>query len=153
MEGCGYGKAVEMMKDVLGVLRERCGYGMRDVMIMGLGQGGGVGLAVARAVSEEGEMGGIISLGGALPDDHRKKDGEAKSKTPVLVCHGRSQSAVAVSKVKGIKDAFEYTQIVEWKRPGDGMAKSREEMLPIMQFFGRRLRSRAGVPEGAVEIG
>jgi hypothetical protein len=32
------------------------------------------------------------------------------------------------------------------------MPRSREEMLPIMRFFARRLRSRGGVPEGAVEV-
>jgi hypothetical protein len=32
------------------------------------------------------------------------------------------------------------------------MPSNRDEMMPIMQFLARRLRSRKGVVEGAVEI-
>jgi hypothetical protein len=32
------------------------------------------------------------------------------------------------------------------------MPANRDEMLPIMQFFSRRLRSMKGVPAGVVEL-
>jgi hypothetical protein len=32
------------------------------------------------------------------------------------------------------------------------MPKNREEALPMMHFFARRLRSQKGVPEGSVEL-
>ncbi len=41
---------------------------------------------------------------------------------------------------------------INHERIQDSMPRSREEMLPIMRFFARRLRSRGGVPEGAVEV-
>lgn len=36
---------------------------------------------------------------------------------------------------------------VQWKWREDGMPASRE-VLPLMRFFGRRLRIRKGMPEG-----
>lgn len=176
VEACGYGHAVRCVREVLGVLGS-CGYGGRNVIVLGFGQGGSVGLAVARdtaAAAEEkeqedaqtgesadvnvgNELGGVISLGGALPDEYRisvqKNKSKDKAKTPILVCHGRSGSTITVSKAREIKDAFENTQIVQWERAGDGVARNREEMMPIMQFFGRRLRSRAGVTDDAMEVG
>lgn len=170
VQACGYAKAVQCVREVLGVLRE-CGYGMRSVLVLGLGQGGGVALAVAGNVAVDGdgdaggvvggkveqELGGVISVGGALPDEFRTGVGKGKSKskgkTPILICHGKSGSAITVSKAKEIKEAYENVQIVQWDRAGDGMAKNRDEMMPIMHFFGKRLRSRAGIPEGAVEVG
>lgn len=75
-----------------------------------------------------------------------------KSKTPVLVCKANKKSAVTDSATTKLKDAFDYIEFKEWKKNGDGMPSSREEMLPIMQFFARRLRSTKGVPAGSVEI-
>jgi hypothetical protein len=41
---------------------------------------------------------------------------------------------------------------VKWDKDEDSMPKTTEEMRPIFAFLGRRMQSRAGVPEGAVEI-
>lgn len=167
VEACGYSKSVKMVREVIDTVVWECGYKRREVLVMGMGQGGGVALAVAqdfwKSAGElesggqvSGELGGVLSLGGALPDDfkHQKSGKEAgKCTTPVLVCHGKSQSAITITQAQRIKEAFETVQIVQWPRAGDGMARNREEMMSLMQFFGRRLRSRAGVVEGAREVG
>jgi hypothetical protein len=54
--------------------------------------------------------------------------------------------------VSKLKDVFKYVEVKDWKRNGDGMMSNREEMMPIMQFFARRLLSRRGVPAGSVEL-
>lgn len=97
------------------------------------------------------ELGGVISIGGYIPHTTPppKKD---KYKSPILLCKAKSRSVVNEHHVDRLKDLFQYVQVVEWKKAGDSMPSSREEMMPIMEFFSRRLRSTKGVPEGSVEI-
>lgn len=95
-----------------------------------------------------------MSIGGGIPSSARLVSG-SKSKTPVLLLGGSrgvfsSSGATAVKSVEGTFHSVEYHQ---WRKMDDGMPKNREEALPMMKFFARRLLSRKGVPEGAVEIG
>ena len=136
------------------VIREgligKCGYKAREIMIFGFAQGGMVALQAAAQLEEE--LGGVISIGGPLSQSVPLKALENKSKTPVLICKADKKSAVTDSATTKLKDAFQYIEFKEWKKNGDGMPSSRDEMLPIMQFFARRLRSTRGVPAGSVEI-
>ncbi|KAI4677095.1 uncharacterized protein J4E88_006902 [Alternaria novae-zelandiae] len=136
------------------VIREgligKCGYKAREIMIFGFAQGGMVALQAAAQLEEE--LGGVISIGGPLSQSVPLKALEKKSKTPVLICKADKKSAVTDSATMKLKDAFQYIEFKEWKKNGDGMPSSRDEMLPIMQFFARRLRSTRGVPAGSVEI-
>jgi len=137
------------------VIREgligKCGYRPREIIIFGYAQGGMVGLQAAAELEGE-ELGGIVSVGGPLSQSVPLRALEKKSKTPVLICKASNKSAITDSATSKLKDAFEYVEIKEWKRNGDGMPSSREEMMPIMQFFARRLRSMRGVPAGSVEL-
>jgi predicted esterase len=136
---------------IRGALISKCGYKGREIMIFGFAQGGMVGLQAAAEFEGE-ELGGVISVGGVLPLSLPLKALDKKSKTPILVCKGSRGSAVSDSAVSKFKDAFEFVEVKEWKKTGDGMPSNREEMLPIMQFFARRLRSTKGVPAGSVEL-
>ncbi|KAF1928182.1 phospholipase/Carboxylesterase superfamily protein [Didymella exigua CBS 183.55] len=129
-------------------LMRGCGYKAREIVVFGFAQGGMVGLQVAVELGEE--LGGVVSIGGRLPASLELK--ARKSRTPVLVCRAVRASAVTDSAVAKMKDAFEFVEIRDWKKNGDGMPSSREEMLPVMQFFARRLRSTRGVPAGSVEL-
>jgi predicted esterase len=129
----------------------KCGYKPREIMIFGFAQGGMVGLQVA-AEHEGEDLGGVISIGGVLSLSTPLKALEKKSKTPILVCKASKGSAVEDSAITRLKDAFEFVEIKEWKKNGDSMPSNREEMLPIMQFFARRLRSTRGVPAGSIEL-
>lgn len=135
---------------VNGGLVEKCGYQPRDVMILGFGQGAMVALQLA-ALKPEMEFGGIIAIGGRLPSLASGAGGKAK--TPVLVLGGSRSTQVTRSAVDVLKARFGEVEYVKWVKAGDSMPANREEMVPIMQFFARRLKSRAGVPEGAVELG
>jgi predicted esterase len=129
----------------------KCGYKPREIMVFGFGQGAMVGLQAAAELWGD-ELGGVVSIGGILSNSLPLKALQKKSKTPVLVCKASKKSAVTDSATSKLKDVFEYTEFTEWKKNGDGMPSSREEMLPIMQFFARRLRSMRGVPAGSVEL-
>jgi len=110
-----------------------------------------VALAAAREMgaAEGMVLGGAVSVGGPLPASSTVT-GEGRCRTPALVLGGSSRSLVTVSAAQRIKSAFGDVQFVQWRKAGDGMPANREEMLPVMQFFARRLRSRA-LP-GTVEI-
>ncbi|KAF2826667.1 phospholipase/Carboxylesteras-like protein [Ophiobolus disseminans] len=132
-------------------LIDKCGYKAREIMILGFAQGGMAGLQAA-AEFDNNELGGVISIGGGLSHSLPLKALSKKSKTPVLVCRASKNSKVTDGAVSKLKDAFEHIEVKDWKRSGDGMMSNREEMLPIMQFFARRLLSRRGVPAGSVEL-
>lgn len=149
---------------VRGVLVRKCGYALREIMILGLGQGGMAGLVAARelgrastsanegAVGEEsGTLAGVISIGAPYPLSGERSG--AKSRTPVLLVAGRDSVVVSDGAVRRTKEVFEFVEVSRYARKGDGMPSNQDEMLPVMQFFARRLRSRQGVPEGSIEIG
>lgn len=107
-------------------------------------------LAVAASFAPPEELGGIISIGGALPAEILTSG--TKRRTFILILGGSSQTLVTQRALTRLREGFQFVEYTKWSKAGDGMAKSREEMMPIMQFFSRRLRSRQGVPEGSVEI-
>ncbi|KAL4934891.1 hypothetical protein BDV06DRAFT_217814 [Aspergillus oleicola] len=164
----GFGKSTKLLLDkvVRDVLIGKCGYKSREIMVLGFGQGGMLGLVMAEELvsssssptssndTGNGELGGIISIGAAYPLSlaGKNKDKKQKGRTPILILSGRDSEVVTESAIKRTKDVFEFVETHEYKRRGDTMPRSREEMLPVMRFFGRRLRSWQGVPEGSVEI-
>lgn len=97
------------------------------------------------------ELGGIISIGAPLPSEAPAALVD-KSKTPVLVCAGSDRSAVTSAAEDKLKRLFEFVEIKRYRKAGDSMPSNRDEMMPIMQFFSRRLRSMKGVPAGSVEV-
>ena len=149
----GFKKAIKVIREeiILKVLIDQCGYQPKEIILFGFGQGA---MAALTAVSSMGEeIGGIVSIGGPLPASTVDKNTAAKNRTPILVLGGSSNTLITAEAVTPLRKMFEFVQCTKWKRNGDGMPRSREEMLPIMHFFSRRLRSRRGVPEGSVELG
>jgi predicted esterase len=127
----------------------KCGFAARNILFLGFGQGGMAALQLAASSTSEMEFGGVISIGGQLPSS---SSSGGKVKTPVLVLGGSRSTQVTRSAVDALKARFMDVEYVKWEKGEDSMPRSREEMVPIMKFFARRLRSRAGVPDEAVEI-
>lgn len=157
----GFSKAVKMVVDevIEEVLVKKCGYRLREIVVLGFGQGGMLGVVCAQEIGRrrnegegEKELGGVVSIGAPFPLSG-SSTGAKKSRTPVLIVAGREDSSVvsdgAVRRTQGV---FEFVEVARYQRKGDGMPKSRNEMMPVMRFFARRLLSRQGVPEGAVEV-
>ncbi|KAL9594992.1 MAG: hypothetical protein Q9219_006720 [cf. Caloplaca sp. 3 TL-2023] len=150
----GFDKSSRVIREEIieKVLIQECAYEPRNILLLGFGQGGMA--ALAAVLASKTELGGLVSIGGPLPSgiSHSAGTGD-KNKTPVIVLGGSSQSLIMQSALVSLKQAFQVVEYVKWPRAGDSMPRNREEILPIMKFFARRLQSRSGVPENAVEIG
>lgn len=152
----GFTKSTKLvLEDIIQkVLINKKGYTMRDIVLFGFMQGGMLALNIAASLNQE--LGGVVSIGAGLPSHATRVPVIAETKlanrTPILVCKARDGSGVSMEDEDSVKKVFAFTTIKEWPKRGDGMPRNRDEMLPIMQFFARRLRSQRGVPAGAVEV-
>ncbi|KAL9015107.1 MAG: hypothetical protein Q9180_008903 [Flavoplaca navasiana] len=150
----GFSKSSRIISEdiVTNILVQKCCYKPRNILLFGFGQGAMA--AIATALSLKSELGGIVSIGGPLPDSLRNDSGTvAKNDTPLIVLGGSSGTLITQSALTLLRQRFRTVEYNKWPRSGDGMPGNRDEMLPIMRFFARRLQSMVGVPKGSVEIG
>lgn len=145
----GFTKAITIIKEdiVENGLVTKCGYKHREIMFFGFGQGAMAAIAATTSMTEE--LGGVISIGGPLPESCKHVKGLT---TPLLVLGGSSNTLITRTALTNLKASFQNVEYQKWSKAGDSMPGKREEMLPIMRFFARRLKSRKCVPEGSVEI-
>ncbi|OQE40228.1 hypothetical protein PENCOP_c006G04938 [Penicillium coprophilum] len=103
---------------VRGTLVQKCGYALREIMVLGFGQGGMAALAIARELGlrgnsnlgsgEVGTLSGVISIGAPYPlSGSRVGD---KNRTPVLLVAGRDSVAVSDEAVRRTKQVFEFVE-------------------------------------------
>ncbi|ORY71157.1 Alpha/Beta hydrolase protein [Pseudomassariella vexata] len=154
----GFAKAEELVlgRLVRETLITKCGWDVRDILLFGFGQGGTLALGLASRLrggervvdvtegegAQEGKVfKGTVSIGGPLPASMVPTvSARDKSRTPALVCHGRSSEAVDDEAMEVLKKEFVDVREVKWGKGNDGMPMNRDEMLPIMQFFAERLQ-------------
>lgn len=162
----GFSKTTKTIVEeiIIDILMKKCRYRLREIMILGFGQGGMVGLVCARELGRRikelnqdngargsGEdLAGVISIGAPFPLSGSTTG--SKNRTPVLLVAGRDSPVVSDGAVRRTESVFEFVETARYQRKGDGMPRSRDEMMPVMRFFARRLLSRQGVPEGAEEV-
>lgn len=126
------------------------------IHLFGYGQGGSLALntAIHPALTHLGPLGSIVSIGGSLPlsTNHTLT---LKSRTPLLLLGGKKGDFAKneASAVKRLRTLYEFVEYHEWKKGESTLPANREEVLPMMQFLGRRLRSRRGVSDDFVEVG
>lgn len=157
----GFSRAVKLLVEdvVKKVLMSHCGYQLREILMLGFGQGGMAALAAARdighpaslsSMASPSSLAGVVSIGAPYPLSASTVG--PKNHTPVLLVAGSGFTTVTEVAVQRTRENFEFVELHRWARQGDGMPRNREEMLPVMQFFARRLRSHQGVPEGSIEL-
>ncbi|RPB01806.1 phospholipase/Carboxylesterase superfamily protein [Choiromyces venosus 120613-1] len=151
----GFTKTRALLAEIVDdTLVKQCGWRTRGIFFFGYAQGGMAALDFVLSRPDV-EFGGVVSVGADAPAKVVvEAGGEAgKCKTPVIVCAAEKGSVVTEAGEKRLEELFEDGKVVRWKgRKDDGMMQNREELLPIMGFYGRRLGSVAGVPEGALEL-
>ena len=157
----GFKQISELLKILIEeVLVSKCNFRLREILLLGFGQGGMAALSTAVAIDGAHvakdpalvELGGVISIGAGLAGE-TPAELDPKCRTPVLVCAGSDGSSIVTRGSEDkLRRVFQHYEVKRYRKPGDSMPGNRDEMLPIMQFFSRRLRSVKGVPEGAVEL-
>jgi len=148
-------KAHELLNTIIDdTLLNKCGWKRRAIFFLGFRQGGMVALDIASRLPAgvaDGEYGGVVSLGGPLPNDAPSPS--QKAKTPVMLMGAEKNSAITEEVEARVRNVLEFVEVVKWRgRKEDGMIRNTEEAMPMMRFFARRLRSRVGIPESAVEL-
>ncbi|KAI1776019.1 alpha/beta-hydrolase [Hypoxylon cercidicola] len=153
----GFSKAEQLVLDKLirGTLIEKCGWETNDILLFGFGQGGSLALGLSSRIRQgekvvditKGEkptgtaFKGAVSIGGPLPTSMIPTlSAREKSRTPILVCHGRSSEFLDEDAVSVLQREFVDVREAKWKKSDDSMPGNKDEMLPIMQFFAERLR-------------
>ncbi|CAK7269286.1 hypothetical protein SEPCBS57363_003526 [Sporothrix epigloea] len=164
-EDPGFDRAVQLVDGRLiqGVLIEKCGWRYDDVLLFGFGQGGTFAIALAARVAVRAGMRaatrmateqplhktvadfkGIVAIGQAVPSAVTGAPTAApRSATPLLVCGAAGSEAVSVETLELLGQRLTSVEIAAWKRASkedNGMPRNRAEMLPIMQFFAKRLQ-------------
>ncbi|EXJ60645.1 hypothetical protein A1O7_04798 [Cladophialophora yegresii CBS 114405] len=153
------GKAAELVaRDVIQkVLFDKFGFRPDHIHLFGFGQGGSLALSVPLHPSLSSlSLGGIVSMGASLPlSTPLPSTSGSKNKTPILLLSGSKSPLASVdsSPLKRIRSVYEFVTYHQWKKADDSMPKTRDEVLPMMQFWAQTLKSRRGVPDDAVEIG
>ncbi|CEJ81256.1 hypothetical protein VHEMI01395 [[Torrubiella] hemipterigena] len=138
----GFKKATKAIMDklVIGVLVDKCGWEVDDVMCFGFGQGGSLALGIAADIAgtrvteasrpRQNRLKGVVSIGGPLPPSMVSTiSGREKSKTPVCLVQ------VDDGDADYAKREFADVKSVKWKRSEVDMPRNRDEMFPIMKFF------------------
>lgn len=156
----GFSCAIKLLEEIVMVLLHQCGFKERDIWFLGFGQGAMAALGLITKMERDGKaspdgFGGVVAIGAGLPKESLTwipTEVSEKLKTPVLLCGGSNQTQVTRNTISCLKDRFGNFLYVKWEKQGDGMPRNREEMLPIMKFFAQRMRSWAGVPDGAIEL-
>ncbi|KAI6090940.1 alpha/beta-hydrolase [Hypoxylon rubiginosum] len=153
----GFSKAERLVlgKLIRETLIEKCGWETNDILLFGFGQGGSLALGLASRIRQgekvvditegDGSTGtafkGAVSIGGPLPSSMIPTiSAREKSRTPILVCHGRSSESLGEDAMDVLKEEFIDVRETKWKKSDDTMPESKDEILPIMQFFAERLR-------------
>ncbi|KAF4509676.1 hypothetical protein G6O67_003820 [Ophiocordyceps sinensis] len=146
----GFGRAATALVHGLlrGVLVDRCGWELGDVIVFGFGQGGSLALGMASqlrassASSPTASSGGanafkgVVSIGGPLPPSMvPTTSARSKSDTPVLVCQ------LDEDQVDAVEAEFANVSAVRWRRSDVAMPRDRDEALPIMRFFADCLKT------------
>ena len=105
-------------------------------------------LATAMALSEE--LSDMISTDGPLSASFSAVN---KSKTPILLLGGSSDTLITKTAINRTKAAFQTVEYHRCDKAGETMPKNRDGMMPIMKYLARRMQSRKGMPEGSVVTG
>lgn len=158
----GFTKAAELVIDRLirETLVDKCGWELSDILFFGYGQGGSLALGLASKIREgpqveevkEDKDGkpietgkafkGVVSIGGDLPPSMIPTvSARPKSETPVLILRGKSCDTVDDDAVDLLNKEFASVEDVKWNKRDSTMPSSHEEVLPMMKFFGDRLRT------------
>ena len=119
------------------VLISRCSFQLRDIVVLGHGEGGMAALA-AVASWQGSELGGVVSIGGAMPD-YVRLELDVRAETPALVIGG-ALGEITPAALQLIQESFAYTDTDVRDGEHDLIPETKEQLKPLCDFFAHRLR-------------
>lgn len=146
-ENCTEQIGVEVITNVL---IKTCGFRARDIAIVGHDQGGTAALAVAAACWQT-NFGGVVSIGGPLPNDF--PDG-IKSRTHVLLLGGKLGD-LNPTECARIQRAFSGTieALKRYDPPKDGDDYNDINNAELKEFVAHQLRREEWTKEAVITFG
>ena len=131
-------------------LIEKYGFGKRDIILFGHGQGGMAAL-VAAACWDTVEYAGVISIGGPMPDCAHLFQGN-KARTPVLVL-GDPQGNVNPAALERMQETFCHVTHDLRLRSQDAVPEASKDMEPLLDFLSHRLRRDEWTKQAVLSFG
>ncbi|KAH7920979.1 alpha/beta-hydrolase [Leucogyrophana mollusca] len=151
--------ALDLLLRVLTHLTGECGWPPGRIHLFGFAQGGSVAAEVCilwwrrelqRQKSKEGDprpLGSLISISGPMLSYPTLS---SPCLTPALVFHRAPPSELALPNDALTSFRKAFVSVLEVKKAGDGMPRSKDEWEPLMRFWSEKLERRQG--EGLYEV-
>ena len=141
----------QVIKDVL---MSKCRFHPQNIVILGYGEGGMA--ALAAAASWQGfELGGVVSIGGPIPNYVQMEPG-VRAKTPALIIGG-ALGEINAAALQVVQESFIYINTDIRKGEHDLIPETQEQLKPLWDFLAHRLRreewnKRAVISFGTIEF-
>ena len=137
----------QVIKDVL---MSKCRFQPQNIVILGYGEGGMA--ALAAAASWQGfELGGVVSIGGPMPD-YVQLEPSVRAKTPALIIGG-ALGELNAAALQLIQESFIYTYTNIRKDEHDLIPETQEQLKPLWDFFAHRLRREEWNKKAVISCG
>ena len=137
----------QIIKDVL---MSKCHFQPQNIVLLGYREGGMA--ALAAAASWQGfELGGVISIGGPMPDYVQLEPG-VRAKTPALIIGG-ALGEMNAAALQLIQKSFIYTHTDIRKGEHDLIPETKEQLKPLLDFFAHRLRREEWNKQAVISFG
>ena len=137
----------QVIKDVL---MSKCRFQPQDIVLLGYGEGGMAALA-ATASWQGFELGGVVSIGGPMPDYVQLEPG-VRAKTPALIIGG-ALGEMNAAALQLIQKTFIYTYTDIRKGELDLIPETQEQLKPLVDFFAHRLRREEWKKQAVISCG
>ena len=132
------------------VLMSKCYFQPQNIVLLGYCEGGMAALAAA-ASWQRWELGGVVSIGGPMPNYVQLPFG-VRAKTPALVIGG-ALGGITAAALQLIQESFTYTYSDLRKGGYDLIPETQEQLKPLCDFFAHRLRREEWNKQAVISCG
>lgn len=149
------GSRQTLLEDIINtVLISKCRFEPRKIILLGYGQGGVAALATTTYWNRI-EFGGVVSLGGTLPD-YAQHAPTFIAKTPALILRNTLQD-IDARAIQHLRDHLIHVDVATGADICDtlskGSGKAMPVLEPILEFFAHRFRREEWIKQTILSFG